>query len=165
MLNEVEFVTALFAMWIEQDVTARRAAIEAHFHNDVHLHDRDGDFVGYQGLETFSDSLRSRFPGAEFTLAGRPQLLGDAIRAIGTSDHRPSQTRCPGWTSSSSLTTRCAACTPSSIRPPRRHTSSPRTSGPAELRTLAPPDIGANSALYNTGGVTGFDPSATDKIR
>ncbi len=81
MLNEAEFMTELFAMWIESDVRARREAIESHFHEDVRFHDRDGEFVGYEGLEVFSDSLQSRFPAAEFTLAGQPQRLGDAIRA------------------------------------------------------------------------------------
>jgi SnoaL-like domain len=79
--TETEFMTQLFAMWIEPDVAARRIAIETHFHPDIRFHDRDGEFVGYEGLETFSDSLQSRFPGALFTLAGPPQRLGDAIRA------------------------------------------------------------------------------------
>ena len=81
MANETEYMTELFAMWIEPDVALRRAAIEAHFSSDVRFHDRDGEFVGYDGLEKFSDSLQARFPGAEFTLAGEPQRLGDAIRA------------------------------------------------------------------------------------
>ena len=81
MLNEAEFMTQLFAMWMEPDLASRRAFIEAHFHSDVRFHDGDGEFVGYDGLEKFSDSLQSRFPGAKFTLAGQPQRLGDAVRA------------------------------------------------------------------------------------
>jgi len=84
MLSEPEFVTELFAMWVDPDAAARRAAIEAHFHSDVRFHDPDGEFVGYEGLERFSDSLQSRFPGARFTLARPPQRLGDAIRAYWT---------------------------------------------------------------------------------
>jgi hypothetical protein len=81
VLNETEFMTELFATWIEPDVATRRAAIEAHFHGDVRLHHCDDEFLGYEEVERFSDSLQSRFPGAEFTLAGQPQRLGDAIRA------------------------------------------------------------------------------------
>jgi hypothetical protein len=81
MLNETEFMTELFAMWIEPDVAVRRAALEAHFHREIRFHDRDGEFTGYEGLERFSDSLQSRFPGAQFTLVEPPQRLGDAIRA------------------------------------------------------------------------------------
>ena len=81
MLNETEFMTELFAMWMESDIAVRRQALEAHFHKDVHFYDRDGEFVGYEGLERFSDSLQSQFPGAGFTLAEPPQRLGDAIRA------------------------------------------------------------------------------------
>jgi SnoaL-like domain len=79
--DENEYMTELFAMWMESDIAVRRAAIEAHFQRDVRFHDRDGEFVGYDGLEKFSDSLQTRFPGAKFTLAGQPQRLGDAIRA------------------------------------------------------------------------------------
>jgi len=84
MLSEAEFMAGLFAMWMEPDVAVRRTAIEAHFHSDVRFHDPDGEFVGYEGLERFSDSLQSRFPGARFTLARQPQRLGDAIRAYWT---------------------------------------------------------------------------------
>jgi hypothetical protein len=84
MLSEAEFMTELFAMWMEPDVAARRVAIEAQFHSDVRFDDPDGEFVGYEGLERFSDSLQSRFPGAQFTLARQPQRLGDAIRAYWT---------------------------------------------------------------------------------
>jgi hypothetical protein len=84
MPSEAEFMTELFAMWMEPDVATRRAAIEAHFHSDVRFHDPDGEFVGYEGLERFSDSLQSRFPRAQFTLARPPQRLGDAIRAYWT---------------------------------------------------------------------------------
>ena len=84
MVDPTRFMTEILAMWTERDVMARRAAIEAHFHQDVRFFDRDGAFAGRAALETFSDSLRSRFPGARFSLGEAPEVLGDAIRAYWT---------------------------------------------------------------------------------
>lgn len=81
MLDPAQFMTNVFAMWTETDPGLRRAAIEAHFCDDVRFHGPDGEFTGHDALERFSDSLQSRFPGARFTLAKPPQQLGDAIRA------------------------------------------------------------------------------------
>jgi len=50
------------------------------FHPDAHFQDVDGEFVGYEELEGFSDSLQSRFPGARFTLTAVTSI-GNAIRA------------------------------------------------------------------------------------
>ena len=77
-----QFMTEILSMWTETDVSARRAAIESHFDEDVIFHDPDGEFVGYDGIEAFSDSLQRRFPGARFKLADAPQTLGNAIRGI-----------------------------------------------------------------------------------
>ena len=67
-------------MWTQSDSTVRRAAIEDLFRPDAQFHDKDGDFVGYEALERFSDSLQSRFPGARFTLT-EITSIGAAIRA------------------------------------------------------------------------------------
>jgi SnoaL-like domain len=72
----------LLAMWTETDGIARRAAIESHFADDVRFFDPDGEFSGFDGIEAFSNSLQSRFPGARFALAGPPQMIGGAIRAF-----------------------------------------------------------------------------------
>ena len=74
------FMTSLLGMWTQPDRTARRRAIEALFRPDAHFYDKDGDFVGYDALEDFSDSLQSRFPGAQFTLSAAT-AIGSAIRA------------------------------------------------------------------------------------
>jgi hypothetical protein len=73
-------MTSLLGMWTRSDRTARRLAIEDLFRPDAQFHDKDGDFVGYEALERFSDSLQSRFPGARFTLAAATSI-GNAIRA------------------------------------------------------------------------------------
>jgi hypothetical protein len=69
-------------VWTETDSEARRAVIESHFAEDVRFFDPDGEFSGFDGIEAFSDSLQSRFPGARFALAGPPQMVGGAIRAF-----------------------------------------------------------------------------------
>ena len=69
-------------MWTETDAEARRAVIESHFDADVHFFDADGQFVGFGGIETFSDSLQSRFPDARFALVLPPEMIGGAIRAF-----------------------------------------------------------------------------------
>ncbi len=84
MTDPSQFMRDLFAMWVETDRQARRPAMEEHFHPDARLHDPDGEFVGVEALEGFSDSLQDRFPGARFTLVGEPQVLGDALRAMWT---------------------------------------------------------------------------------
>ncbi len=73
-------MTSLLGMWTQSDRTSRRRAIENLFRPDAHLHDTDGDFVGYEALEGFSDSLQARFPGARFTLTAVTSI-GNAIRA------------------------------------------------------------------------------------
>lgn len=73
-------MTSLLGMWTQPDRTSRRRAIEDLFRPDAHLHDEDGEFVGYEALEGFSDSLQSRFPGARFTLTAVTSI-GNAIRA------------------------------------------------------------------------------------
>jgi hypothetical protein len=75
------FMTELLAIWTEADRASRRASIESHYHSDIRFTDLDGEFVGYDALETFSDSLQARFPGEQFELVGRPDTLGDAVRA------------------------------------------------------------------------------------
>ncbi len=45
--------------------------------------DVDGEFVGYEELEGFSDSLQARFSGARFTLTAATSI-GNAIRASWT---------------------------------------------------------------------------------
>ena len=77
-----QFMTEILGMWTETDVTARRAVIESHFDEGVIFHDPDGEFVGHDGIEAFSDSLQRRFPGARFKFADAPQMLGNAIRGI-----------------------------------------------------------------------------------
>lgn len=75
------FMTELLAIWTETDGVSRRASIEAHYQPDIRFTDLDGEFVGYEALETFSDSLQARFPGEQFELVGHPDTLGDAVRA------------------------------------------------------------------------------------
>jgi len=74
-------MTEILIMWTETDAEARRAAIESHFEDDVQFFDADGQFVGFEGIESFSDSLQSRFPDARFALVRPPQMIGGAIRA------------------------------------------------------------------------------------
>jgi SnoaL-like domain len=81
-IDATQFMTDIFGMWTEPDVDARRAVIQSRFDEGVHFHDPDGESVGHAGLEAFSDSLQSRFPGARFTLAGAPRTLSNSIRAF-----------------------------------------------------------------------------------
>jgi hypothetical protein len=76
------FMAEILAMWTEPNREARRAAIESHFEEHVRFFDADGEFAGLDGVEAFSDSLQSRFPGARFALARPPQMLGGSIRAF-----------------------------------------------------------------------------------
>jgi len=76
-------MTSLLGMWTQSERASRREALEEHFHPDAQFHDPDGEFVGYEALEGFSDSLPSRFPGAQFTLTGATSI-GNAIRASWT---------------------------------------------------------------------------------
>ena len=64
-IDATQFMTDIFGMWTEPDVDARRAVIQSRFAEGVHFHDPDGESVGHAGLEAFSDSLQSRFPGGE----------------------------------------------------------------------------------------------------
>jgi hypothetical protein len=84
VVDPTRFMTEVFATWIERDVAARRASIEAHFRPDVQFFDHDGAMAGHAALETFSDSLQRRFPAARFSLARPPEVLGDALRAYWT---------------------------------------------------------------------------------
>lgn len=77
------FMTRLLRMWTDTDPASRRDALERLFVADARFNDIDGEFVGYEGLERFSDSLRSRFPGARFTLIDAASI-GNAIRATWT---------------------------------------------------------------------------------
>jgi len=79
-IHAIQFMTEVFGMRTEADVDARRAVIQSRF--DEGVHDPDGESVGHAGLEAFSDSLQSRFPGARFTPAGTPRTLSNAIRAF-----------------------------------------------------------------------------------
>ena len=81
LTEAIQFMNELFAIWTETDHASRRAAIEAHYHPDIHFNDPDGEFIGYQALEGFSDSLQQRFPGARFELVGQPETVGNALRA------------------------------------------------------------------------------------
>lgn len=73
----------LLGTWTESDRTSRRTAFEDLFRPDAHFHDLDGEFIGYEALESFSDSLQSRFAGARFTLTAAT-TMGNAIRATWT---------------------------------------------------------------------------------
>lgn len=75
-----QFMTELLAIWTETDPTARRAAITAHYHDDIVFYDPDGVFTGHAELEAFSDSLQKRFPGQHFEMSGEPTAVGDALR-------------------------------------------------------------------------------------
>ena len=104
LTEAIQFMNELFAIWTETDHASRRAAIEAHYHPDIHFNDPDGEFIGYQALEGFSDSLQQRFPGARFE-ARRPTRDGGkrparqlAIRSNhrhGLRASRPGQSPCP----------------------------------------------------------------------
>lgn len=76
-------MTSLLSTWTQSDLPFRRVALEDLFRPDGHLHDKDGDFVGYEALEGFSDSLQERFPGERFTLTAVTSV-GTAIRASWT---------------------------------------------------------------------------------
>jgi hypothetical protein len=75
------FVTDLLSIWNEADRKKRRTAIESHYQPDIHFTIRDGEFRGYESLEDFADERRARRPGERFELVGRPEVLGNAIRA------------------------------------------------------------------------------------
>lgn len=76
-------MNSLLGMWTQSDRTSRRTALEGLFRPDAHFQDADGEFVGCEALEGFSDSLQSRFPGARFTLTAATRV-GNAIRATWT---------------------------------------------------------------------------------
>ena len=103
LTEAIQFMNELFAIWTETDHASRRAAIEAHYHPDIHFNDPDGEFIGYQALEGFSDSLQQRFPGARFELVGQPETVGNALRQLairsshrhGLRASRPGQSPCP----------------------------------------------------------------------
>jgi SnoaL-like domain len=75
-----EFMTELLAVWTEPDPAIRRAAIEAHYQDDIVFYDPDGVFTGHADLESFSDSLQQRFPGQHFEMVGEPSVVGNALR-------------------------------------------------------------------------------------
>jgi len=83
-MDPTTFMTELVAIWTERDRARRRSAFEAHYHSDVRFHDHDGSFTGLAELETFSDGLQQRFPGAVFALSQPAERLGDGIRAFWT---------------------------------------------------------------------------------
>jgi hypothetical protein len=76
-----QFIAEVFDMWTDTDAARRRAVLERYFAVDVKFHDPVMDRDGYDGLEQFSDSLRSRFPDAQFSIAKPPEKLSYAIRA------------------------------------------------------------------------------------
>jgi hypothetical protein len=76
-----QFMTEIIAMWTNPDSHARRAVIQTHFHESIHFYSQGGEFIGYEGLVSFGEVIQRRFPGARFTLAQPPQMLGNAIRA------------------------------------------------------------------------------------
>ena len=75
-----QFMTELLAIWTESDPAIRRAAITAHYHDDIVFYDPDGVFTGHAELESFSDSLQQRFLGQHFEMIGEPSAVGDALR-------------------------------------------------------------------------------------
>ena len=75
-----QFMTELLAVWTETDPAIRRAAIEAHYQDDIVFYDPDGVFTGHAELESFSDSLQQRFPGQHFEMVGEPSAVGNALR-------------------------------------------------------------------------------------
>jgi len=84
MIDPTAFMREILTMWFERDATIRRETIRAHFHPDVRFVDHDGTFVGYEGLEAFSDSLQRRFPSGAFVMTSAAERLDDAIRAYWT---------------------------------------------------------------------------------
>jgi hypothetical protein len=90
MMDPAGFMKDLLHMWTNPDQGERLEVIRSHFTADVQFHDADGDFEGETGLETFSASLRERFPDARFRLVAPPDVVGDGIRAFwtfGPEDH------------------------------------------------------------------------------
>jgi hypothetical protein len=82
MSTPTGFMEDVLSMWTNPDAQARAAVVRARFTEDVRFHDPDGEFVGYAGLETFSASLRERFPNATFSLVTTPEIVGDGFRAF-----------------------------------------------------------------------------------
>ena len=82
MSAPVRFMEDVLGMWTNPDAEARAAVLRSRFTEDVRFHDADGEFVGHAGLEKFSASLRERFPDAEFSLIGAPEIVGDGFRAF-----------------------------------------------------------------------------------
>jgi hypothetical protein len=80
MIELTQFMTEVLSMWFERDAAVRRKVIADHFHPEVRFIDPDGTFVGYEGLEKFSDALQQRFPKGEFRLASPPDRMADAVR-------------------------------------------------------------------------------------
>ena len=76
-----QFKTELLALWTEADPAARRAAIQAHYREDIVFYDPDGVFTGHAALESFSDTLQQRFPGQHFEMVGEPSFVGNALRS------------------------------------------------------------------------------------
>jgi hypothetical protein len=76
------FMEDVLAMWTNPDADARATVLHARFTEDVRFYDKDGELVGHAGLETFSTSLRDRFPFAQFSLVSAPETVGDAFRAF-----------------------------------------------------------------------------------
>lgn len=81
-MDPTRFMEEVLSMWTNPDAEARAAVLRALFTEDVRFHDAEGEFVGHAGLETFSASLRERFPAAEFSLITAPDTVGDAFRAF-----------------------------------------------------------------------------------
>jgi hypothetical protein len=84
MISDTQFMSEVFAIWLERDPVARRKALASHFHPDIHFFDHDGTFVGYEELEKFSDSLQKRFPNERFTMSGTPERMANGVRVFWT---------------------------------------------------------------------------------
>ena len=84
MTDPTVFISDLLRMWTNPDQGERLEVIRSHFTTDIQFHDPDGTFEGEEGLETFSASLRERFPDARFRLTAPPDVIGDGLRAFWT---------------------------------------------------------------------------------
>jgi LacI family transcriptional regulator len=69
------FMEDVLPMWTNPDADARATVLHARFTEDVRFCDKDGELVGHAGLETFSASLRDRFPFAQFSLVSAPETV------------------------------------------------------------------------------------------
>jgi hypothetical protein len=57
-----DFMASVLGMWTQSDRQSRRASLEELFRPDAQFHDPDGEFVGYDALERFSDPCNHASP-------------------------------------------------------------------------------------------------------